>query len=191
MYLRQMKQFIRAARPDFDERRFGSLPELLRACQKDGLLRLERDRQGGLRAYAGAAKPSNVPHGWGSLEVSAPGPDGDSAETPTILHDASPEESSPVSESLAAPEAAPELEPDDQLAMFGPVSPADPEPTPRPRRAASGAAGTKAKRARPTRTKNEERRTKGVNKERATRNVNDERPRARATRARKSTADGS
>jgi hypothetical protein len=31
MYLRQMKQFIRTARPDFDERRYGSLPDLLRA----------------------------------------------------------------------------------------------------------------------------------------------------------------
>ena len=57
MYLRQMKQFIRAARPDFDERRYGSLPDLLRACQKDGLLRLERDRQGGLRAFAGSYRP--------------------------------------------------------------------------------------------------------------------------------------
>ena len=36
MYLRQMKQFIRTARPDFDERRYGSLHDLLRACQKDG-----------------------------------------------------------------------------------------------------------------------------------------------------------
>src|SRR5688500_12492599 len=34
MYLRQMKQFIRNARPDFDERRYGSLQDLLRACQK-------------------------------------------------------------------------------------------------------------------------------------------------------------
>ena len=67
MYLRQMKQFIRTARPDFDERRYGSLPDLLRACQKDGLLRLERDRQGGLRAFAGSSRPSNVPHGWGTL----------------------------------------------------------------------------------------------------------------------------
>src|SRR4029453_3287520 len=67
MYLRQMKQFIRAARPDFDERRYGSLPDLLRACQKDGLLRLERDRQGGLHAFAGSLRPSNVPHGWGTL----------------------------------------------------------------------------------------------------------------------------
>ena len=67
MYLRQMKQFIRTARPDFDERRYGSLPDLLRACQKDGLLRLERDRQGGLRAFAGSYRASSVPHGWGSL----------------------------------------------------------------------------------------------------------------------------
>ena len=40
----------------------------MRACQKDGLLRLERDRQGGLRVFASAAvKPSNVPHGWSTL----------------------------------------------------------------------------------------------------------------------------
>jgi uncharacterized LabA/DUF88 family protein len=63
MYLRQMKQFLKNARPDFDERRYGSLQDLLRACQKAGLVRLERDRQGGLRAFAGAAK-SYVPAGW-------------------------------------------------------------------------------------------------------------------------------
>lgn len=63
MYLRQMKQFLRTARPDFDERRYGSLQDLLRACQKAGLVRLERDRQGGLRAFAGASK-SYVPAGW-------------------------------------------------------------------------------------------------------------------------------
>jgi hypothetical protein len=63
MYLRQMKQFLRNARPDFDERRYGSLQDLLRACQKAGLVRLERDRQGGLRAFAGAVKPY-VPAGW-------------------------------------------------------------------------------------------------------------------------------
>ena len=29
--------------------------DLLRACQKDGLLRMERDRRGGLRVFPGAA----------------------------------------------------------------------------------------------------------------------------------------
>jgi uncharacterized LabA/DUF88 family protein len=68
MYLRQMKQFLRNARPDFDERRYGSLQDLLRACQKAGLVRLERDRQGGLRAFAGAVKPY-VPQGWVAPET--------------------------------------------------------------------------------------------------------------------------
>ena len=67
MYPRQFKQFLRNAQPDFDERRYGSIADLMRACQKDGLLRLERDRQGALRVFAsgGAARPS-VPHGWGA-----------------------------------------------------------------------------------------------------------------------------
>jgi uncharacterized LabA/DUF88 family protein len=69
MYVRQLKQFIRNARPDFDERRYGSILDLMRACQKDGFLRLERDRQGGLRVFAssGPAKATNLPHGWSTL----------------------------------------------------------------------------------------------------------------------------
>ncbi len=54
MYLRNLKQILRAG--GFDERRyaFGGLMDLLRACQKDGLIRLERDRRGGLRVFQGA-----------------------------------------------------------------------------------------------------------------------------------------
>jgi uncharacterized LabA/DUF88 family protein len=66
MYPRQFKQFLRTAQPDFDERRYGSIADLMRACQKDGLLRLERDRQGALRVFASGGPPrSSVPHGWG------------------------------------------------------------------------------------------------------------------------------
>ncbi len=66
MYPRQFKQFLRNAQPDFDERRYGSIADLMRACQKDGLLRLERDRQGGLRVFASSGAPrASVPHGWG------------------------------------------------------------------------------------------------------------------------------
>jgi uncharacterized LabA/DUF88 family protein len=67
MYPRQFKQFLKSAQPDFDERRYGSINDLMRACQKDGLLRLERDRQGGLRVFASgaAASRASVPHGWG------------------------------------------------------------------------------------------------------------------------------
>jgi uncharacterized LabA/DUF88 family protein len=66
MYPRQFKQFLKSAQPDFDERRYGSIADLMRACQKDGLLRLERDRQGALRVFAsGGAPRATVPHGWG------------------------------------------------------------------------------------------------------------------------------
>ena len=65
MYIRNVKQILRAADPGFDERRygFGGLMDLLRACQRDGLLRLERDRRGGLRVFPGAAlqRPAGVP----------------------------------------------------------------------------------------------------------------------------------
>jgi len=57
MYIRNVKQLLRAADGGFDERRFGfgGLMDLLRACQRDGLMRLERDRRGGLRVFPGAA----------------------------------------------------------------------------------------------------------------------------------------
>jgi hypothetical protein len=66
MYPRQFKQFLKNAQPDFDERKYGSIADLMRACQKDGILRLERDRQGGLRVFVGGSAPrAVVPQGWG------------------------------------------------------------------------------------------------------------------------------
>src|SRR5262245_19221679 len=55
MYLRNAKQILRSG--GFDERRygFGGLLEFLKACQRDGLVRIERDRRGGLRLFQGAA----------------------------------------------------------------------------------------------------------------------------------------
>jgi uncharacterized LabA/DUF88 family protein len=76
MYVRNVKQLLRAYRGNgnagadgdaapggssmpggFDERQygFGGLMDLLRACQKEGLLRVERDRRGGLRVFPGQA----------------------------------------------------------------------------------------------------------------------------------------
>ena len=55
MYVRQAKQFIRSVDPTFDERKFGfgNLQDLLRACQREGLFRIERDRQGVIRLFPG------------------------------------------------------------------------------------------------------------------------------------------
>jgi uncharacterized LabA/DUF88 family protein len=65
MYVRNVKQLLRAADSGFDERRygFGGILDLLRASQRDALLRLERDRQGVLRVFPGNAlqRPSSAP----------------------------------------------------------------------------------------------------------------------------------
>jgi uncharacterized LabA/DUF88 family protein len=55
MYIRQAKQFLRNVDAAFDERKygFGSLVDLIRACQREGLFRIERDRQGVMRIFAG------------------------------------------------------------------------------------------------------------------------------------------
>jgi uncharacterized LabA/DUF88 family protein len=55
MYIRQAKQFLRNVDASFDERRygFGSLVDLMRACQREGLFRIERDRQGVMRLFPG------------------------------------------------------------------------------------------------------------------------------------------
>ena len=55
MYVRQAKQFLRNAVEDFDEKHYGfaSVADLLRAAGKEGVLRVERDRQGAVRVFAG------------------------------------------------------------------------------------------------------------------------------------------
>jgi uncharacterized LabA/DUF88 family protein len=172
MYLRQMKQFLRNARPDFDERRYGSLQDLLRACQKAGLVRLERDRQGGLRAFAGATK-SYVPLGWVAPEgetaadvqeattASVEGlvvTEGDAAVTSSVIDheesgaasvvafDGEGRDESELSAQSSGQQPATsddDTDSDDQLAMFGVVRPDDPEPVKAKRpRARKTAAGS-------------------------------------------------
>jgi len=110
MYPRQFKQFLKTAQPDFEERRYGSIADLMRACQKDGILRLERDRQGGLRVFANGATSSraSVPHGWG-LVVNNPQPPVDAVDPADLVEPlpAVVAEPSPVAEELGvAGEAA-------------------------------------------------------------------------------------
>jgi hypothetical protein len=62
LYVRQAKQHLRNALDGFDERRYGfaSVVDLLRAAGKEGVLRIDRDRQGAIRVFPGAnlaAKP--------------------------------------------------------------------------------------------------------------------------------------
>jgi OST-HTH/LOTUS domain-containing protein len=63
MYLRNVKQILRQTEGGFDERRygFGGLMDLLKGCQREGFVRVERDRRGGLRVFQGAALQSTAP----------------------------------------------------------------------------------------------------------------------------------
>jgi len=63
MYVRQAKQFLRNAIEGFDERKFGfvSVVDLLRAASKEGVLRIERDRQGAIRVFPGPSVSAPPP----------------------------------------------------------------------------------------------------------------------------------
>jgi hypothetical protein len=56
LYVRQAKQHLRTAIDGFDERKYGFayVVDLLRAAGKEGVLRIERDRQGAIRVFPGA-----------------------------------------------------------------------------------------------------------------------------------------
>jgi uncharacterized LabA/DUF88 family protein len=87
MYVRNVKQLLRAAESGFDERRygFGGILDLLRSSQRDGLLRLERDRQGVLRVFPGNAiqRPITTPAVQEATVESAAHADA-AAEPPTV-----------------------------------------------------------------------------------------------------------
>jgi len=63
LYVRQAKQVIRAANEGFDERRYGfnGIVDALRYAQREGLFRLDRDRQGVIRIYPGTLLADVVP----------------------------------------------------------------------------------------------------------------------------------
>jgi uncharacterized LabA/DUF88 family protein len=63
MYLRTFKQFLRSLQPPFDERQYGlpSTYDLVRQANRDGLLRVERNRQGILRIFPAERFPRSAP----------------------------------------------------------------------------------------------------------------------------------
>ena len=62
MYLRNVKQIIKSGESAFDERAYGfaNLVELLRAAQRDGLVRVDRDRHGVIRIFQGSNAPAGA-----------------------------------------------------------------------------------------------------------------------------------
>ena len=99
MYLRNVKQILRQAEGGFDERRygFGGLIDLLKACQRDGLVRIERDHRGGLRVFQGHALRSV----YEPTKVTAPVPDEAAEVVEATPVDTAPADAVAVDESVA------------------------------------------------------------------------------------------
>jgi uncharacterized LabA/DUF88 family protein len=96
MYLRTFKQFLRSLQPPFDERQYGisSTYDLVRQAHRDGLLRVERNRQGILRIFPAERFPRSTPELPldESVQVEAPRSDFDitSAEPEISVHEPEP-----------------------------------------------------------------------------------------------------
>ncbi|MBN2242482.1 MAG: NYN domain-containing protein, partial [Acidobacteria bacterium] len=83
MYLRTFKQFLKSMQPPFDERQFGitSTYDLVRQAQKDGLLRIERNRQGIMRIYPAELFPQATPQAPGQEPFTAEPPEPEAAQS--------------------------------------------------------------------------------------------------------------
>ena len=86
MYLRNVKQILRQTEGGFDERRygFGGLMDLLKGCQREGFVRVERDRRGGLRVFQGPALQGAAPTTGQVSRPNLPQPDVEEYENQPI-----------------------------------------------------------------------------------------------------------
>lgn len=139
MYLRTFKQLLRSLQPPFDERLYGfsSMYDLVRQAHRDGLIHVERNRQGILRIFPGERFPKSIQET--SIEEPTTIEAGESELVPTIqesdlaiqpsenaLTDMNP---APESEMLSiAPEAIAETEPFIFENAMSAESSAQPEP---------------------------------------------------------------
>jgi hypothetical protein len=115
MYLRNVQQLLRDATPPFDGRAygFGTLVDLLRAAHRDGIVRVDRDRQGVIRVFEGAV---------GSPEAA-------SATVTTIDPQAEPQaQSGPVDAATEAPYEDTGGVAEDAEDNIGNVAPSEPAP---------------------------------------------------------------
>ncbi|HET7619511.1 MAG TPA: NYN domain-containing protein [Vicinamibacterales bacterium] len=149
MYVRQVKQFLRGVDASFDERKFGfaSLVDLLRACQREGLFRIDRDRQGVMRIFAGnvmqvPVEPMDVPEPAEVEETRASAPHAAEAESEVVDGDVvqEVEAAPPVMDADVQPRADAEREEDVNEEDAQPAE--EPSAAKRPRRRRAASSGT-------------------------------------------------
>lgn len=121
LYLRNVKQLLRAESPSFDEQQhgFASIVDLLRAGQAQNWLRLQRDRRGALRVFipsTGPVAPAASSPASENGDMSEPGNRAEPAPSPVADDDRQPV--FPDTPPVAAPAAGFEPE-DSQIAVLG------------------------------------------------------------------------
>jgi hypothetical protein len=183
MYIRQAKQFLRNVDASFDERKFGfaSLVDLMRACQREGLFRIERDRQGVMRIFPGnvmQAVPEPVTVEPEETEESVQPDFGEVATEPGAAMSGAPAASWNAEPAAAEPEVVDgdvlqEMEAPAAV-VDGDAEPVEPRPAPRRRRPRSTSRGPGARKT-----------TEGAAAPRARKTPT--RPRGARTRTRKET----
>ena len=129
MYVRQAKQFLKARVEGFDERKYGfaSVVDLLRAAAKEGVLKLERDRHGAFRVFAGPKLVTATPQPVDIEEAEEPMLDvaGEIVgEEPTGV-DAEPVEEEPIVDAQPMDTAGPQFS---EETVVDDEPPSEPEP---------------------------------------------------------------
>ena len=111
VYIRSIRQAMRAVDGSFDERRHGDLVDILKAAQRDGLVKLDRGRRGSIRIFPGP-------------KLEQPSPPAEEPAEPVTTSDA---------EAPPAPDREkPAAEPEAQPVADEPETPADAEPMTEP-----------------------------------------------------------
>ncbi len=108
LYLRHVVQGLRSVEKDFDEKQYGfrRVVDLLHEAQKDGLLRLQRDRKGALRIFPAALDAEQAAAGTGPAPAETEVPTAEMEELAAVEVDAPLE----VVESIEVPDLEPSPE---------------------------------------------------------------------------------
>ncbi len=158
MYLRTFKQMLRSLQPPFDERQYGlsSTYDLARQMGRDGLLRVERNRQGILRIFPGERFPKVSQEHPADYVPQAEGPESEFAlphpESPVPVDEVEPdvpaEVVSTVTDLIPQPEDSIAAPPEEEPAAQAEVPDAEEAPKPKTRSRRKAAAPKSAKPAR-------------------------------------------
>lgn len=184
LYLRQVKQLLRTADESFDERRFGfsGIVEALRYCQREGVFRLDRDRQGVLRVFPGPVLQRTAaaggPTGHDASESAAGTTDGGASEPtaqglfPTAGDTDERRAGERTDERDVTGDRAGGETPLFDAATDAAESPAEPEPAPR----AAEASAPRGRKRTPAKAEKAEKPVKSAKNERAEKSEKTEKP---------------